>query len=455
MDYKETLKWIHSIGRFGIKPGLERMEALLERLGSPHEKLRFVHIAGTNGKGSTAAMLASVIQAGGYRAGLYTSPYLMEFNNRIGINGADISPRKLVSLANRLRPVVEEIAKNPELGQPTEFEVVTTLALCYYAMEEPDIVVMEVGLGGRLDATNIITPLVSVITNVSLDHTHVLGSTVEEIAAEKAGIIKEKVPVISAAEDYVVDKVIESVSAGEKAPLYKILAADNENVSSINPVKAPKDKIFFYSNRKIFPEGQMFSFKGISGEYDNIFTPLRGSYQIKNAATALAASQILSRSGFILPEKRIKEGLKSVNWPGRMEVLNNKPLIVIDGAHNPAAINKLAQGIKEHFRYNKMILVMGIMEDKDCMEILKGIINDAGKLILTRPEMDRAADPHSLKASVEKFFSLPVIVEAKIKEAVKLAVKAAGEDDIILITGSFYTISEAREHICKDNLTIK
>ena len=453
MDYKETLQWIHGIGRFGIKPGLERMEALLEKMGKPHDELRFVHIAGTNGKGSTAAMLASIAKAGGYRAGLYTSPYLMKFNNRIGINGEDISADKLVYLANRLKPIVEEIAEDPQLGQPTEFEVVTTLALSYYAMEEPDIVVMEVGLGGRLDATNVITPILSVITNVSLDHTHVLGSTVKEIAGEKAGIIKNKVPVISASDDVVVDDVIVKVSAEMNAPVYKVLSEDSKDPFNTKVGRKAPDRFFFYGNRKIVPEGQLFSFKGFSGELEDIFIPLRGDYQIKNAATALAATQILVRSGFKLPEKTIKEGLKNVRWPGRMEVLNNKPLVVIDGAHNPAAVSNLVRGINEHFNYRNMILVMGIMEDKDCMEIMNEIVPHAERLILTRPEMDRSADPNALKEYVEKNFTLKVTVKPQIDKALEFAFKCAKEEDIILVTGSFYTISEAREQLCKEYLT--
>ena len=222
-DYEQAVAWIHSIGRFGMKPGLERISALLERFGNPQERLHFVHIGGTNGKGSTAAALASILQAAGYRVGLFTSPYFLSFTDRMVINGADIDGAELAELVAEVRPVVEAISKDPERGHATQFEVVTALAMLFFERRQVDLVVLEVGLGGRLDATNVVTPLLSVITNVTLDHTAVLGDTISAIAAEKAGIIKPAVPLVTATTDPAVLAVLQERCRALGAPLYRVL----------------------------------------------------------------------------------------------------------------------------------------------------------------------------------------------------------------------------------------
>ena len=445
MNFEEAIQWIHSIGRFGVKPGLERITALLEHLGNPHHKLSFVHIGGTNGKGSTAAILSSILEASGYQVGLYTSPYLEAFNNRIAINGEDISQEKLVEHVKRVKPVVEKVAAVPDLGHPTEFEVVTALALDYYASLKPDLVILEVGLGGRLDATNIVTPLASVITNVSLDHTSVLGDTVEEVTFEKAGIIKDKVPVLTTASDPVVQNLLKETASQKQSPFYQVV---NSYSSEENYEKnlTFSQGIIKFRQKEILAGGQRFDYSGLNATYNDLFLSLIGSYQVANAALALAIVEVLNFEGFHLNEDSVRYGLTRVSWPGRMEVMQESPLLVLDGAHNPAAIQELSRAIKDFFKYERLVLVMGIMEDKDVKGVMGNIIHQADLLILTRPELPRAADPHVLRDKLVEEGNMPhILVELDIKQALGLALSSANEDDLVLVTGSFFTISDARD----------
>jgi len=438
--YQDALDWIHSIGRFGIKPGLERIGALLARMGNPHHDLKFLHIGGTNGKGSTAAMAASVLQAAGYRTALYTSPYLHSFTNRMAVNGIDIAPDELVDLVEQVRPLVNEIGGDSRLGQMTEFEVVTALALAYFARQKPDLVVFEVGLGGRLDATNVVTPLVSVITNVSLDHTSILGNTVQEIAREKAGIIKDRVPLVTAAADEETLALLEKKCFDLRSPLYRLAPLGRFDAIVRNGAA--------FCRQKVTADGQFLSYYGFDLQLEDLFIPLRGYYQVVNAATALAAIELLSLRGFPVNESSLRRGLKEAVWPGRLELLSREPLLIIDGAHNPAAARQLAAAVVDYFSYSRLILVLGIMADKDIRAILGEIIPLAEEVVLTRPSMARAADPLALADQVRHIsgFTGQIHVENDLGRALDLALNMASASDAVLATGSLYTISELRAY---------
>ncbi len=429
MHYEEALDWIHSIARFGMNQGLERIEALLDLLGNPHRSCKYLHIGGTNGKGSTAAFAAAMLEEAGYRVGLYTSPYLVQFTNRMAINGRDIPRKRLVELVNKVKPLVEKIAADPVLGQPTEFEVVTALAFCYFAEESPDIVVLEVGLGGRLDATNVVQPLVTAIATISLEHTQVLGNTVEEIAREKAGIIKNGAPVVTEAGGGALP-VLEAVCREKQVPLYQL------------------GKDFHAESETRNVGGQVFHYRGLSREYDDLFIPLLGDYQINNAALAIAAMEMLCNNGFSIPEATLRAGLEKTRWPGRLEVLRRSPLIVVDGAHNLEAFQGLQRGVRQTFEYGKLILVLGILSDKAAENILAEILPLADRLILTKPNSPRAANPEALQKIVSGMMpELPCDISEEIPAAVDMALKQAGDEDLVLIAGSLYLVSDARQYL--------
>jgi dihydrofolate synthase / folylpolyglutamate synthase len=442
--YEDALDWIHGLGRFGIKPGLERVTALLDKLGNPHLSLKFVHIGGTNGKGSTAVMLTSILRAAGYKVGLYTSPYLLSFTNRMAVNGDDIDRAELVSLVEEVRPVVDLISEDPELGDMTEFEVVTVLALCYFARQNTDLVVLEVGLGGRLDATNVITPLISVITNISLEHTDILGDTIEKIAFEKAGIIKAGKPLVTAAADERALGVFEKRCSELGSPLHRVypFSAATEAVPDHRPLAI---------SGKVTKAGQHFSYSGFSLQLEDLFIPLRGSYQLDNAATALAATELLSAEGFHCSDEDVIMGLAETIWPGRLELLAEKPLLIMDGAHNPAAMEKLAAAVPAYFSYNKMILVYGMLADKDMDSMLNSILPRADIAIFTRPLLPRAADPAAVAdyATKQLGFSKQVFVFHEFDAALEKAVSLAEPGDAVLVTGSLYTVSDIRAYWIK------
>ncbi|MDI9456897.1 MAG: folylpolyglutamate synthase/dihydrofolate synthase family protein [Dethiobacteria bacterium] len=433
--YRRALEWIHSIGRFGIKQGLQRIEALLSLLGDPHKQLKYIHIGGTNGKGSVAAMIAAVLQASGYRAALFTSPYVLSFTNRMSINGRDISCSELVELVEQVRPFAEELSEDERLGPLTEFEVVTALALTYFARKQPDLVVLEVGLGGRLDATNVITPLVSIITNIGLDHTEVLGKTVEAVAREKAGIIKTGTPVVTGTTDPRARQVIAETCRERLAPLFYALPSGESAPSGVNSA--------FGTRREIVAEGQLLDYDGFTRSYQNLYLPLRGDYQVGNTAVALAALEMLSECGFSFSEKDLRRGLAETVWPARLELLRREPLLIMDGAHNPAAMSSLAASLPKYFSYRCLILVLGVMADKD-LSMLDFILPLADTVVLTKPDLPRAAAPEMLAAWLENRFTGNVIVQEKVDHALNVALALAGKDDAVLVTGSFYTVSEAR-----------
>lgn len=439
--YREALQWIHGLGRFGIKPGLERITALLQMLGNPHGRLSYVHIAGSNGKGSTAAMLASVLRAAGYSCGLYTSPYLLSFTNRMAVDGDDIGQEDLVTLVEKVKPLVEEISADENLGDMTEFEVVTALALLYFAEQKPDLVVLEAGLGGRLDATNVVIPLLSIITNISLEHTAVLGNTITAIAGEKAGIIKAGRPLVTAADHEDALALFRERCLELEVPFYRVFPTPEREEQM--PAGKPAALL-----KKIDHSGQLFSYRGLSVNIDDLFVNLRGAYQLTNTATALTAIELLAESGFEVEESSIRKGLAEVSWPGRLELLQEKPQIVLDGAHNPAAMEKLVQSFPRYFNYRRLILVIGMLADKDTAAMLEHILPLAERVIFTRPAIDRAADPEIIAAFALEHLKLEkdYMVMQNYGEALDKAIEIAEPEDVVLVTGSLYTVSDIRAY---------
>jgi dihydrofolate synthase / folylpolyglutamate synthase len=423
--------WIHSFDRFdgraGIKPGLQRMEAMLERLGNPHHQLKFLHVAGTNGKGSTCAFLAAILEEAGYQVGLYTSPYLEQFNDRMSVSGQNISDRELDELVARLRPIVEDVSAT-SCGRPTEFEVVTTLSFMHYARQQVDFVVLETGLGGRLDSTNVVTPLLSLITNVGRDHEAILGSTLEMIAAEKAGIIKRGIPVITTATGVARD----------------VIVAKAAEVGSLS-YEGNRD---FSATRKSYSldDGQTFDWSGWNLTLTDLRLQMLGAHQIVNASLAVAACMELCKQGVVISEGALRDGLARTRWAGRLEVLERDPLLLLDGAHNPEGAQVLGQAIAELLPHQRIVLVIGILGDKAIPEVLAPVVPRATHVIVTRPNIPRAAVNDTVASVIRDIVpNVPVETADTVRAALQLAKQRRAEKaDCILVTGSLYTISEAR-----------
>lgn len=414
----------------GYKPGLKRVRALLRGLGSPHQQLPVVHIAGTNGKGSTATILASILQKAGIRTGLYTSPEIFSFTERIRIDGQDISPAGLEEAVNRIQPVVEDISSAAGFGEPTFFEVLTALAFWYFHHQQVGLLVMETGLGGRLDATNLCRSLVSIITNVTLEHTGILGHTLQEIAWEKAGIIKERQKVLSA-------------------------ARSQEVVEELMGRCQEMDSLLYLLDRQLFVEkisssldGQVFHCQGEGWAYKNLFLPLLGSHQLENAALAIGAAAFLQEHAYCIPEEALRQGLAAVRWPGRLEVISRRPAILIDGAHNPGGIKTLASFLRDDIHYERLYLLLGILQDKDADSIFRPLLPLANQVTLSRSHNPRAKDPFLL-AEVARKYTSKLQVEPDFEKALKMMVALLGENDLLCISGSLYTMSLARRLLPK------
>lgn len=430
MTYEEAMKYISSIGMFGSNYGLERTYRLLELLGNPQNKLKLVHIAGTNGKGSTTAMISRILRGMGYKVGMYTSPYLEEFEERIQINGINIPKGKLVENLEKVKCAVTRVIEEG-YEHPTEFEIITVLMFLYFSSENVDYAVIEVGLGGRLDSTNVIVPKVSVITSVSLDHTNLLGSTLAEIAGEKAGIIKEDVPVVLYPQKKEAEDVILKTAENKNSRVYSVSCDDGKLIS------------IDYDNNT-----QNVEVQGINGVY-NVDLPLLGAHQISNLCVAVKAVEVLCREeGIECDKKIVEESLKDVKWIGRLETLNKKPLIVIDGAHNIDGIKALTNNIKKYFKYDKMYLLLGILADKQVAEMIEEIAPMAEKIYALTPHNDRAELSEDLKNEIKKINENVVAFE-DYECAVKEAMNEAGDEDIILVSGSLYMVGDMRKIITK------
>lgn len=430
MTYEEAMKYISSIGKFGSNYGLKRTFRLLELLGNPDKKLKLIHVAGTNGKGSTTAMITKVLREMGYKVGMYTSPYIEEFEERIQINGENIPKEKLVSL---LVEVKEVIAKVIEEGydHPTQFEILTALMFLYFYREKVDYGVVEVGLGGTLDSTNVLTPIVSVITSISYDHMNILGDTIEEIAEQKAGIIKEGVPVVV----YPAEKNVQDI----------IVKKAEEMNSRIRLVQKNSVKLLDINRDDIYQEVQVSTMKN----YYKIKLPLLGAHQMLNLAVVLNTVEVIFEGqNEKLDVTLVEKSLENVEWKGRLEVLNKKPLIVIDGAHNIDGIKSLTYNVKKYFKYKNIILLLGILADKQVDEMIKEIAPDAEKVYALTPHSDRAQLSHELRDKIVKYNKNVIAIE-NYEEAVSRAIGEADEDDLILISGSLYMIGDMRKILGK------
>ena len=443
ISYEEALDFIHGLNRFGTKLGLHNITKLLELLGNPHENITIIHVAGTNGKGSTCAMIASILRSAGFKVGLYISPYLEVFNERMQVNGENISNEDLARLTEKVREKVFYMRENG-LGSPTEFEVVTAIGFSYFKEQAVDFLVLEVGMGGRLDATNVVTPLVSVITPISMDHQQYLGSTLRDISREKCGIIKQGVPVVTAPQEDEAMAVIEDTCRERNCSLTKVI---NSSVS-----RSPDTISYRFVNGGI--KGMTFDLYTPKTDYPGLQIGLMGRHQLDNAATAVAAVEPLGNSGVNLSREAIYKGLKGARWPGRLEIMKEKPTVLIDGAHNIAGIKTLKAVLEEYFYDRKKILVVGILEDKDYTEMLEELIPVADTVICTAPDNPRALSAARLAEAVSNIFQksqIKVYAQEKIEDALKLASSLADDEDMVVFAGSLYMIGHVRTLLNKQH----
>jgi dihydrofolate synthase/folylpolyglutamate synthase len=416
-SYASVLEELYSLQKHGIKFGLSQTANLLDGLGNPHTGRNFIHVGGSNGKGSVACLLESALRSCGYRTGLFTSPHLVHFSERFRVNGHPVPQGEIVELYEELRSITDE--REP----PTFFEAVTAMALACFRKRETDIDVIEVGMGGRLDATNLVTPLVSLITNISLEHREFLGDTRLEVAREKAGIIKEGVPLLTGVADRDVLDLLQRTCRERNAPLYQL------------------DADFFHAEL-----GRELSFRGAHLALDQVRVGLPGRHQRRNAAMALGALDILRGQGWSLPPDGIAQGCSLARWPGRLQHVCSSPRVVVDGAHNPAAMQELAQNIREAFAFTRLIAVVGIMEDKDASAMLGALLPIADHLVFTRPVYPRAMDPHTLHQRCPGPLS-SFAIEPSLPQALDRARAEAGEEDLVLVCGSLFTVGEALTHL--------
>lgn len=421
MTAEEAINFIHEKVWQGTKPGLERTQTLLSKLGDPQKRLEFIHIAGTNGKGSTAAMLASILQSAGLRTGLYTSPYIADFGERMRIDGVPITGAELARLTERCAPLALQMA-----DRPTEFELVTAIAMAFFADNGCQVVVLETGMGGRLDSTNVIdAPLCAVITNIGLDHTRELGDTVEKIAAEKAGIIKAHCPTVV----YELPENINAVLAARCRETGSALT--RADFGAIRPISDSRT-------------GQLFSYKG----FEALRLPLLGAHQLKNAAVALETVEVLRAQGLVLSDDAVRQGLQHTIWPARFEIIAEKPYFVIDGGHNPQCAETVAENLLRYFPDMKRVILFGVLADKDFMG-QAGILNTAADAFVTLTPPNPRALSASALAKQLAVFEKPVLVGTSIEDAIGKALALAGEDGLVCSVGSLYSAGPVRAYFGK------
>jgi dihydrofolate synthase/folylpolyglutamate synthase len=411
MTYQETLVYIYGLARFGMRPGLERISAVLRDIGNPHEELQVVHVAGTNGKGSTAAFLSSIATEGGYKVGLFTSPHLIRFTERMRINGVEIPEAAVVRLADRIIK-----AAPPE---STFFEIVTAMAFLYFAEEGVELAIMEAGMGGGLDATNSASGILSLITPISLDHCQYLGESIAAIAREKGGIIKPGQSVVVAVQDADALSILSQRCAELRSPLY---CAGAEFSSSW--------------------EHQGLTYQGIHARMTGLRPGISGRYQKINAAMALCAAELLTSLGFGLDEPALRRGIDSARWPGRMETFGVSPQFLLDCAHNAAGAEALAESLAD-IPYSRLFLVVGIMGDKDIAGILAPLLPLADHVFAVSPAIVRALPSDEL-AAMCRDRGTEAIDAGEVAAGLSLAGTAAGPADLVLVCGSLFTVGEAR-----------
>jgi dihydrofolate synthase/folylpolyglutamate synthase len=418
MTYSSAVAYLYRLQKHGIKLGLVTMTALMVRLGMPQTRYRTLHIAGTNGKGSTAAMAAAVLRAAGYRVGLYTSPHLVEFRERIRVNGEMIAETRVAQLTEQLRALCQ-----PDLS-PTFFEYTTAMAFQHFADSRIDVAVLEVGLGGRFDATNVVMPMACAVTTISLDHQEYLGTTCSSIAFEKAGILKPGVPVVLGRIEDDAWRTIEQAARERQAPVFRL----NEDF------------------RTEGEQPQQFSYRGLGMQYDGLTCALEGRHQLDNAACALALLGAAAPKGIAVTAEAVRAGLRAVNWAGRLEVVDRRPTILLDGAHNPAAATALADSLTRSDRSHPsrpVVLVLGMMRDKDHRGFVEPLRDLVDEVVLTQADLPRAATTQELRASLEGLLPHPHLVPS-ISDAMALARQLATPDGLVCVTGSLMLVGECK-----------
>ncbi|MGQ9657567.1 MAG: bifunctional folylpolyglutamate synthase/dihydrofolate synthase [Fimbriimonadales bacterium] len=444
MDFPSAVRYVESLAIQGWRLGNARFEALLEVISAPHLQYPCVHITGTNGKGSTTAMVSAILRAAGYRVGTYTSPHVFDICERIAIDGAPISREQFAAGVAYLRPAIERLA-DTEYGQTTEFEIKTALAFWAFAQAPVDIAVLEVGLGGRMDATNVIVPAVSVIVSIGLDHQDRLGPTHRDIAYEKAGIIKPGRPVVSGVVHPDAAAMIAQVAARRNAPLVQVLPADWADTPREVGAQLNSAPTFHYTP---LPSPTDSAVRVRQGDWELALQPaLIGDYQRHNAACATAAAAVLRTQGYAIPDTAIEQGLREARLPGRLQVVAESPRVVLDGAHNPDAAAVLARSIPRLFKYRRLILVLGMLTPHEPMDTLRHLLPLADAALFTPIDNPRTHTAETLLQHAQAWLaSKPtrtprtLLTAAHPQEAFQQAISLAEPDDLVLITGSFYLV---------------
>ncbi|MBW8016407.1 MAG: bifunctional folylpolyglutamate synthase/dihydrofolate synthase [Planctomycetes bacterium] len=426
-DYEKQQKLRYNVTTFN----LNRMEALLKNLGNPHNKVQTVHIAGTKGKGSTATMLAKMIEANDYCVGLYTSPHVTSLHERITVDSEMITNKQMLSLINRIYATIEKLKKKDDA--PTFFEIITALAFMHFADQEVDVAIIETGLGGRLDSTNVITPAVVGITSISIDHQNLLGDTIVHIAKEKAGVIKRGVPVITVPQQPDAMKVLKKHASSVKAPL-SVTGCDIDFSSR------------FESSREHGPHTRI-CLTTPNSRFEHLRVPLPGAHQALNCGLALAMLDKLKDEGYEIDDEKAMSGLQGISLKGRMEIINDDPRILIDAAHNAASIKALIQAIGQHVPYDSMVIIFGCNNDKDIRGMLTELQYGADKVIFTRSNSPKAVFPQDLADMYTEICGNMYQTAMTLREAAKIARSAVSREDLICVTGSFYLVGQAKEQL--------
>lgn len=419
MTYEEALSYIHGTVRKGAAPGLGRIKELMERLGNQQQQLSYVHITGTNGKGSTAAMTASVLRAAGYRVGLYTSPFLWRFNERMNIDGRDIGDEALAQVTALVKPAAQALS-----DPPTEFELVTAIALTWFAREHCDIVVLEVGMGGRNDATNVIpAPEAAVLCNIGLDHTAQLGSTLEAIAENKSGILKPGCRGVLYPNSPDVEAVVTGVCRERSIPL---------QIADFSQIRVRRSDL----------TGQILDYK----QYSGLHLPLLGAHQTRNCAVVLETLEALRQQGRNIPEEAVYQGIANTVWPGRFELLRREPVFIVDGGHNEQCFAALAENVKTYLAGREIIALTGVMADKDYLEMYKGLVPLVSRFVTVTPENPRSLDAVSL-ADYLMQLGKPAQAAGSVEKGVTEALALAGTEGTVLAFGSLYMTGPIRQAV--------
>ncbi|AET70612.1 folylpolyglutamate synthase/dihydrofolate synthase [Desulfosporosinus orientis DSM 765] len=432
-EYQENLQYLVNLTTFGINFGLGRIQELLKRIGNPESALRVVHVGGTNGKGSTTVMIARILREAGHQVGVFTSPHMHDYRERMVINGLKISKEDVIEMIRRVRPHLENMVAEG-FEHPTEFEVSTALALLYFAEKNVDYAIIEVGLGGAIDSTNVVKPLISVITNVSMDHMDYLGNDVVSIAKVKAGIIKPNSVVVTASEDPDVIQVLRDQAQAMDVPLWLV----GEDVH--------------WESKWSGELEQEFDLVGLHSSYSKLRLRLMGLHQLRNAATAVTVCEVLqSDYGVTIPREAIYAGLREVEWIGRLELFSLKPKILLDGAHNVDGARALAQALPIYER-ERLVLCLGMLADKEREKVVKMLVPLADEIVIARPNSPRAGDWKALGGLAEEY-GKPVTCIEDPKEAVIFALTRVGEKDMLCVTGSIYMLADARQALI-DNVKL-